>query len=335
MHPARRTCPCATRAALCTPIAAPAAPRAPRPAAAVLGALLSLGACAPAPKGAADADGQPTDSGGGVDSGGAALGAPEAPAGRLKIEELFYSGSPGPEGEHLHTFSDQFTDLRNDSDAPVLLDGLCIGDALGPAGEINPGTLPSTLADRYPDAAVLGNVWCLPAADAGRTLEPGQTLLIVQDGLNHQPLSPFDHSGADYETHNQRADEGDEDSPTVTNLDRVLFTGGYDWLITVFGPSVVIFVQPADEPLTTARIAGADAALVPLAWVVDAVNAVMDADSLDYRRLPPTLDAGAGWVSGTYTGESLRRRADAEGKLQDTDDSGADLVVEAAPQPGR
>ena len=131
------------------------------------------------------------------------------------------------------------------------------------------------------------------------------------------------------------ADEGDEDSPTVTNLDRVLFTGGYDWLITVFGPSVVIFVQPADEPLTTARIAGADAALVPLAWVVDAVNAVMDADSLDYRRLPPTLDAGAGWVSGTYTGESLRRRADAEGKLQDTDDSGADLVVEVAPQPGR
>ena len=62
---------------------------------------------------------------------------------------------------------------------------------------------------------------------------------------------------------------------------------------------------------------------------------VMDADSLDYRRLPPTLDAGAGWVSGTYTGESLRRRADAEGKLQDTDDSGADLVVEVAPQPGR
>ena len=296
--------------------------------------LGQLGACA-APtseKGTRDSGPGASDTADPLDTGAPGT-AP--PAGRLKIEELYYSGAPGPEGEHLHTFSDQFTDLRNDSDAPVALDGLCIGDALGPAGEINPGMQPSTLAARYPDAAALGNVWCLPGGGAGLRLAPGATLLLVQDGLNHQPLSTLDHSGADYEAYNARADEADEDSPTVENLDRVLFTGGYDWLVTVFGPSMVIFTLPPGEALPTARIAGAEAALVPTAWVIDAVNAVMDADSLDYRRLPPELDAGAAWVSGTYTGESLRRRAGTDGRLLDSDDSGADFEVLATPEPGR
>ena len=292
-----------------------------------LALLGGLAACA--------ADPHPEKGDGGEDSGEPAVAAPAAPAGRLRIEELFYSGSPGPEGEDMHTFSDQFYDLRNDSEEPVMLDGLCIGDALGAAGEINPGMEPATYATRFPDAAVLGNVWCLPGGGAGLLLDPGQTLLLVQDGLNHQPLSAFDHSGAHYEAYNERADGGDEDSPTVENLERVLFTGGYDWLVTVFGPSIVVFVQPPDTELPTQRLEGADAALVPLDWVVDGVNAVMDEESLAYARLPAGLDAGAAWVSGTYTGESLRRRVGADGRLMDTNNSAADLVLEPSPQPGR
>jgi hypothetical protein len=305
----------------------PASPRLP------LGLALLLG-CAPplAEKGAQEGGVEASDTAGPADTGPSG---PAAPAGRLKFEEIYYSGAPGPAGEHLHTYSDQFYDLRNDSDVDVLLDGLCIGDALGPAGEINPGTQPSTLSARYPDAAVLGSVWCLPEGGAGLRLAPGATLLLVQDGFNHQPLSALDHSGANYETFVARPEDADLDSPTVPNLERLLFTGGYDWLVTVFGPSMVIFAMPPEEALPTALVGGAEAAVVPADWVIDAVNAVMDGDSLAYRRLPPGLDAGAAWVSGTYTGESLRRRAGPDGRLLDSDDSGADFEVLTTPEPGR
>lgn len=305
-------------------------------AALTLGALaaiaVGLGGCAEGRSAAAKG---PADSGLGPDTGGEAEpGLPQPPFGRLKIEELYYSGATAPGDGHLHTYSDQFTDLRNDSDEPVVLDGLCIGDALGPAGEINPGMRPWGLAERYPDHAVLGNVWCLPGAGAGLVLEPGATLLLVQDGLNHQPISTLDHSGADYEAYNERRDGADEDSPTVPNLDRLLFNGGYDWLVTVFGPSMVIFTLPEGEALPMTRASGFDAAQIPKDWVIDAVNAVMDGDSLDFRRLPPVLDAGAAWVSGTYTGESLRRRVGEGGRLLDSDDSSVDLELNPSPSPG-
>ncbi len=300
------------------------------------GALaLLLGACAPAGKGApagpaAGADSAAPD----PDSAAVDLGPPQPPAGRLKIEEVSYSGAHTPDDPHLHYFHDQFYDLRNDSDAPVQLDGLCLGDALGNPGEVNPGMAPAAFAEVFPEAAVLGNVWCLPNGGAGLRLAPGATLLIAQDGFNHRPYSTVDLSGADFEAFVDLYPGRDDDSPTAENLDRVLYTAGYDWLVTVFGPSIVVFVMPGGAELEQIDVRGTPAAVVPAAQVVDAMNSVMDADSVDYRRLPPTVDAGVAWVSGTYTGESLRRRRGADGRLIDTDDSGADFEVAAAPAPG-
>ena len=70
-------------------------------------------------------------------------------------------------------------------------------------------------------------------------LEPGASLVIAQDAGEHNPYSPVDHSDADYETYVDVYGE-DMDDAFVPNLEPVWYTAGYDWLVTVFGPTIVI-----------------------------------------------------------------------------------------------
>jgi hypothetical protein len=71
--------------------------------------------------------------------------------------------------------------------------------------------------------------------------------------------------------------------------------------------------------------------------VIDAVDALMDGDSVRYKRIPAALDRGFTHVSGTYTGESVRRvrAAMVRGRTiyQDTDDSAADFTAVETPTP--
>ena len=55
----------------------------------------------------------------------------------------------------------------------------------------------------------------------------------------------------------------------------------------------------------------------------------MDADSVEFKRLHSSLDSGFQYVSGTYTGESVRRVME-NGRLIDTNNSTADYYVTEA-----
>ena len=72
----------------------------------------------------------------------------------------------------------------------------------------------------------------------------------------------------------------------------------------------------------------------PASAVVDTMEALMDADSGDFKRLHESVDSGFIYVAGTYTGESVRRRRDESGLLVDTNDTGADFEVITLPEPG-
>jgi hypothetical protein len=76
---------------------------------------------------------------------------------------------------------------------------------------------------------------------------------------------------------------------------------------------------------------------VPVDAVIDGVEALMDADSAAFKRLPPAVDRGFVAASGTYTGESARRRPAAmvRGRTvwQDSDDTSADFERADAPTP--
>ena len=66
--------------------------------------------------------------------------------------------------------------------------------------------------------------------------------------------------------------------------------------------------------------------ITPSTHVVDSMEALMDADSEPYKRLHPSIDSGFIYVSGTYTGESVRRKKEGE-QWVDTNHSGLDFYV--------
>ena len=178
---------------------------------------------------------------------------------------------------------------------------------------------PDRYPDTYPDAVVLSSVWRVPA---GTRLEPGERLVIAHDGTNHRPFSTVDLSGARLEAFAPSGN--DDDHPTVANLESVVYNGGFDWLITVFGPSVVVL----DPGAALGSIPGpyGDLPTAPALAVLDAVETLMDADSRRFKRLPEHVDAGFTYVSGTYVGEAVHRRQTDAG-WADTDDSSADFVA--------
>ena len=99
----------------------------------------------------------------------------------------------------------------------------------------------------------------------------------------------------------------------------------------LFISSISVYAEPTPsgsrEDAPRAKLAD------PATEVIDGVDALMDAESGDYKRLPLGVDVGFAYVSGTYTGESLSRVRGADGRPQDTNDSAADFELRAAPAP--
>lgn len=250
---------------------------------------------------------------------------PVSPQGNLLIEEVYYAGSP-PAGGRDHYFSDQFIRLRNVGAAPVAAGGLLVGNLHGLAGEINSGNTPNAFADD-PTRVAFANLWRVPGAAEDHLVPPGACLLIAQDAGQHAPYSEVDLWDADFETYLPGGD--DMDDAVVPNLEQVLFSGGVDWLVTVFGPTIVV-MAPVEEELLDPK---SWYTIAPAEAVVDSMEALMDAESGAFKRLHPEIDAGFVYVSGTYTGESVRRLRDAENQLVDTDDSTADFVSSDQPDP--
>jgi hypothetical protein len=280
--------------------------------------------------GAGGVGGEGAQSAAGGSGGGITLGPPTV--GGLVIEEVFYVGSPGL---MAHTFADQFVDIRNDSDGLIFADGLLVGDAYGAAGEINPGQAVSPFASDT-QHVYLANVFRVPGDGDDVPLQPGETLTLAHDGTNHKPDSILDLSAADFEAYIESSGN-DDDWPTVANLEEVHFTGGYDWLMPVFGPAVVIARTDVIEFVDHPDFPGEKLVRIPVSAVVDGVEALMDAESSAYKRLPAGVDASFAFVSDTYTGESIARRRGEQGSiplLVDTGSSAADFDLVAAPRPG-
>lgn len=286
-------------------------------------------ACSPAP---ADPAG---DDEAGSDTETSEAGAePQPPSGRLVVDEVYFTGSP-PLGGTDHYFSDQFIALRNISDEPVAAGGLLLGDLFGLAGVINPGDEPNALAEDG-EHVYMHNLWLIPGEPEAVVIEPGERLVIAQDGTNHSPFSTVDLSAADFETFVAESGQ-DEDYPTVANLESLHYNAGFDWLITVFGPSVAILSLDAlgeGEALAYVDHQGWTLVQVPVAAVVDAVDIVKDGESGAFKRLPAAVDQGFTFASGTYTGEAVVRRRE-DGRSVDTNDSSADFELTSAPNPWR
>lgn len=248
---------------------------------------------------------------------------PQSPIGHLKIEEVYYAGSVPTEGIDRY-YSDQFIQLRNTSEYTLDIGGIGIGDIYGLAGEINSGYGPNSFADDS-ENLYFENLWQVPVESPYRYLPPNGCIKIAQDASDHHPYSSLSHFDAHFETFVEDSPQ-DKDDPIVENLESVFYSAGYDWLVTVFGPTIVIVDKAAIAEGYEERLAGKSLWITSSDHVIDTMEALMDADSEPFKRLHPSIDSGFQFVSGTYTGESLRRKTES-GQLIDTDDTTHDFFV--------
>jgi hypothetical protein len=271
--------------------------------------------------------------------------------GNLVIKEVYYTGSKTSAGGNY--FSDQFVEIYNNSTDTVFLAGLCIADAYGVAGLINPTNRPTEFSSSsltqgiFQQNVFVSNVWRIPGTGRQHPLAPGRSIVIAQDGVNHRaadlnPNSPVDLSNADWETFNERPDGRDADAPNVPNLERVYFTGGFDWLLPVFGPGLILFRTDNFAGLEQVAIPGAAATVlprirIPNALVIDAFEALQNANSSAFKRIPTALDAGFVFADDTYNMQSFRRKTSTtigtRRVLQDSNNSTGDFDKLSRPTP--
>jgi hypothetical protein len=113
-------------------------------------------------------------------------------------------------------------------------------------------------------------------------------------------------------------------------------TPGIIWF-AVFGPAVVIWkgAPLLNGALDTVRVPGSATAVVlraPASRVIDAFEALQNATSNTYKRVPTALDNGFIFdPNGTYTARSARRKVAAviggRRVLQDSNNSGNDFEI--------
>lgn len=260
------------------------------------------------------------------------------------IKEMYYTGSARPSGGNY--FFDQFFEIVNNSTDTLFAGGLMLASIHGVSGQINPGSLPTPFQED-PEHVFAEAVWGIPGGPNDHPVPPGGSILIAQQGINHRsdpdgnPGSPVDLGDADWEMFVDVPDSRDLDSPAVPNMNMLHRRFGFFALVPVFGPAIVLVegefasfeaVQIPGQPPTSPPVIR-----IPVSQVIDGVEALQNAQSAPFKRLPAAVDAGFVFASGTYTGEAVRRRvARVIGDrvvYQDTNNSSADFEVVSPPTP--
>ncbi|MCC5934668.1 MAG: DUF4876 domain-containing protein [Balneolales bacterium] len=265
--------------------------------------------------------------------------------GNFVFKEVYFTGSKTPAGGNY--FNDQFHEIFNNSTEVLFADGLYIADVFGAAGQINPNTQPTPFQFDQ-NHVYLNSVWRVPGNGTDHPIQPGESFIIAQTAQDHRnnpdlnPNSPVNLGDADFETYNQRDDDRDIDNPNVPNMERVYFTGGFTWLVPVFGPALVIFRVDDFETLTLEPVPGASPTFpprvkLPVEFVIDSFEALQNPQSGDFKRLPLVLNPGFVSASGTYTAESARRFTeriiDGRRILRNTGNTAEDFEIIPTPTP--
>lgn len=264
--------------------------------------------------------------------------------GGLVFKQVYYTGSKTPSGGNYLT--DQFYEIYNNSTDVIYADSLYLGESGG-----TPGLSASSLPFGFSKAegnVYLQNVWMVPGTGKTYPIQPGQSIVIASNAINHKSDAAGNANSVDLgagvsDFEGYVASTGkDVDNPAVTNLDLVYFGApSNNWATSVFGPSMVIFkIKNIDglkkilEPNSTSTRLYME---VPGSAVIDAVEFLANANAVNFKRFPAALDAGFAFASGSYTGESMMRKVSStvNGRriLQDTNNSGSDFIVVKPPLP--
>ncbi len=267
--------------------------------------------------------------------------------GPLCFREIFYAGSPG------FYFRNQFYEIYNNGDEVYYLDHLCFA-------QLEPGT-PTATPPQWPDEDGKNNyvygcvVWQFPGTGKDYPLQPGESVIIAQEGADHTKnqgrtgeYALMDNSKVEFEAWSGNPQR---QNPDVPDLKYVFWSGRVNktqWLTSVFGSAFCLYQPGRDLTFedksywilgeTTQHKVGntIEFARIPAAQIIDGVELLGTSSELNKKRIPGFVDAGAASVGATYNNMSVSRkkideRPDGSPIYQDTNDSSYDFEALTPP----
>ena len=253
----------------------------------------------------------------------------------LVFSEIFFSGSQREDGPGTW-FRHQFYEIHNNSAHTIYLDGLALAI-------VDPNMLthmPRDWPAEYEGVYIFSSdaIWVFPGSGNEFPLRSGESAIVAQNAMDHNPMVSFNLLSAEFETY-VAGDNHPIDNPAISmNLAFTNGTFGWQWLTPVAGTSYVLFnPSVAIGPENTSIPGGGFTTpfhKIRIADVIDAVEAV--ADITQAKRLPMELDAGRIHAGPAFGGRSISRRVnytrpDGTVVFLDTNNSTYDFVSNDAP----
>ncbi|EDM35422.1 hypothetical protein PBAL39_13170 [Pedobacter sp. BAL39] len=258
--------------------------------------------------------------------------------GGLVFKQIYYTGSKTPANGNYQ--ADQFYEIYNNSPEVIYADSLYLGESGGTPGisaSATPFAFSKTAGNVY-----LQNVWMIPGTGKSHPIEPGASIVISSNGIHHKTdaagnVNSVDLGAGISDFEGYVASTGrDVDNQAVPNMDLPYFAAStFTWLTSVYGPGMVIFKTKDFESLNKLQEPGSSNARlyveVPGSDVIDAMEALANANAVNFKRIPAALDAGFAFCTGTYNRQAIIRKitttVNGRRVLQDTNNSSADFVT--------
>lgn len=263
------------------------------------------------------------------------------------IKQYYYSACLTPAGNQYT--SDQFVEIYNNSALTQYADGISLIEHESYSLEENYWTF-------LEDTIVARMIWTIPGDGDDYPMEPGQSIVIARDAINHQddslgnPLCPVNLEDAEFEFWVDHTSGDDLDAPKSDNMIENLFTfRGTDVVFhTRGGSAIALALIPGTQEekqtfvdnhqilkvTSSTRYYGK----VPNEYILDAVEVTWDEAHAIYKRFPLELDAGYTYVAaGSKSGLCVRRKVqeivDGRYIYQDTNNSTEDFLKDVVPKP--
>jgi len=263
-----------------------------------------------------------------------------AKVGSLCFAEIYYCGIAS------YYFRDQTYQIYNNGDEVVYLDGICFG-------QLHPNIATANLPV-WPDEDGTDNyvyclwVWQFPGTGKDYPLNPGESVILVQEARDHTTNNPnsYDNSSAEWEC---SVGNVSRDNPDVANMPYIFYTSfnRMQWLTSVFGASFCLFdIEDATVneeyysktgPNVQSEVGKTSKyAKVPADAILDGVELLTNMNALNMKRVPGFVDAGGTSVGATYCGKTVSRKvlstnSDGTPVYQDTNNSTNDFQINDHP----
>lgn len=278
----------------------------------------------------------------------------------LLFKEIYYVGPSGwkEPGSSDPYKDDNFFEIYNNSSIDVALDGLCIANcAPTTASEILTWDIEN--ADNY---VFCLSIWQFPGNGNQYILEAGKSVVLASVPIDHTQKieGSLDLSSADFEffVENQNIYADNTSIPNMALKFGKFGNGADRYLPTVMGPAMILFKPEGDIDNSTwvsPRDKDDQCKEIPVAWVIDGVEAVQNEAGIEFKRLPDAIDGGAIYMTEGFeylpfpdfypdwymtrwdhTSVSFSRKykngTDITGGLVDTNNSSNDFEAHDAPE---